>query len=127
MRIFRNIPFRRFMQEFGIEDAQLCAVIDELSSGLVHANLGGGVYKQRLARKGQGKSGGFRSIVLFRLEERAFFVFGFAKNDRASLSTRDLKDLRDLAKEMFRYDDKELEVAVKHGSLQEVFCQEPLP
>jgi hypothetical protein len=115
------------MQEFGIEDAQLCAVIDELSSGLVHANLGGGVYKQRLARKGQGKSGGFRSIVLFRLEERAFFVFGFAKNDRASLSTRDLKDLRYLAKEMFRYDDKELEVAVKHGSLQEVFCQEPLP
>jgi hypothetical protein len=79
MRVFRNTPFRRFMQEFGIRDAQLCAVVDELSSGLVHATLAGGVYKQRLARKGQGKSGGFRSIVLFRLDERAFFVFGFRK------------------------------------------------
>ncbi len=115
------------MQEFGIEDAQLCAVIDELSSGLVHANLGGGVYKQRLARKGQGKSGGFRSIVLFRLEERAFFVFGFAKNDQASLSAQDLKNLRNLAKEMFRYDDTQLDIAVYQGSLQEIFCQEPLP
>ena len=123
MRIFRNVPFRRFMQENGIGEMQVCAVVEELTANLIHANLGGGVYKQRLARQGKGKSGGFRTIVFFKVAERAFFVLGFAKSDQANLSTQDLRSLKDLAKELFSYDEKRIGLAIGNGTLQELFCE----
>jgi len=59
----------------------LCAAVHRAERGLVDADLSGGVIKQRIARPGEGRSGGFRSILYFRSHERAFFVFGFAKSD----------------------------------------------
>lgn len=85
MRIFKTRPFARFADHEGIEDADLCEAIRGAEQGLIDADLGGGVIKQRIARKGQGKSGGFRSIVVFRMGERAFFVYGFAKSDRDNI------------------------------------------
>jgi hypothetical protein len=66
MRIFKTKPFARFAEHEGIDDAALCDAIQRAERGLVDADPGGCVIKQRIARKGQGKSGGFRSIVLFR-------------------------------------------------------------
>jgi hypothetical protein len=82
MRIFVNRQFRKFAVGNAVSDDSLCKAIREISSGLAHANLGGGVYKQRIARKGQGKSGGFRTIVFFRAHRTAFFILGFAKNEQ---------------------------------------------
>ena len=55
----------------------------------------GGVIKQRIARTGQGKSGGFRAIVLFRSQEWSFFVHGFAKSDTDNLRQDELKAMCD--------------------------------
>jgi len=110
------------MEEHRISLADVCGVVQELESGLIHANLGGGVYKQRLARKGSGKSGGFRTVVIFRELDRAVFVVGFAKNVQDSLSPNDLKVLKALAKEMLGYDEKRLELAIKNKTIEEVFC-----
>ena len=85
MRIFKNRPFARFARKAGLSDAALRAAVRDAERGLVDADLGGGVIKQRIARPGGGKSGGFRTIVLFRAGARAFFVHGFAKNDQASI------------------------------------------
>jgi len=75
MRIFKTKPFARFASGEGIVDAQLCDAISRADKGLIDADLGGGVIKQRLARRGQGRSGGFRSIVVFRGEiERSLFT-----------------------------------------------------
>ena len=71
MRVFKTKPFARFAAKEGIIDAVLRDAIRRAEAGLVDADLGGGVIKQRLARQGQGKSGGFRSIVLFRRGARA--------------------------------------------------------
>ena len=69
MRVFKNKSFARFARKARITDAVLCAAIADASRGLVDADLGGGVVKQRIARRSGGKSGGFRTIILFRLRK----------------------------------------------------------
>ena len=68
MRIYRSREFRAFMKDNRIPAVSIFRAVEEIANGLVHANLGGGVYKQRVARAGEGKSGGFRTILIFRME-----------------------------------------------------------
>jgi len=70
MRVFMTKPFVRFASRERIADEELCEAVRRAERGLIDADLGGGVIKQRLARAGQGKSGGFRSILLFRRARR---------------------------------------------------------
>jgi len=97
----------------------LCEAIERAERGIVDADLGGGVIKQRLAREGQGKSGGFRSILLFR---RGVFVYGFAKSDRDNIRRDELKAFRKLAGEMLTLDDKALAAAMRNGTIMEIEC-----
>ena len=88
--------------------------------GFVDGDLGGGVIKQRIPRPNEGRSGGYRSIILYRSGERAFFVYGFAKNRRENVSRSELTDLRDLATIMLTLTDRELEAAIERDRLVEV-------
>lgn len=85
MRVFKNAWFERFARKQGIADKALLEAIIRAERGLIDADLGGGVIKQRVARPGQGKSGGFRTLILYRTAERAFFVYGFSKSDRDNI------------------------------------------
>ena len=76
LRVFKTKPFARFANREGIPDAVLCDAAQRVGRGQMDADLGGGVIKQRIARRGQGRSGGYRTIVLFRRGERSFFVYG---------------------------------------------------
>jgi hypothetical protein len=89
-------------------------------SGLVDADLGGGVIKQRVARTGQGKSGGYRTLILFRQGDRAIFAFGFAKSAQANISKADLGLLRDAASEALEWSGEELDRLVTSGTLMEI-------
>lgn len=80
----------------------------------------GGIVKQRLPRRGQGRSSGYRVIILLRQGDLAFFVYGFAKRDRADINDRDLRGFRLLAKEMFRMTDADLEKALNAEAIMEV-------
>ena len=124
MRVFKTKSFNRFANREGIAEEELCKAVRHAEEGLIDANLGGGVIKQRLARKGQGKSGGYRSIVLFRRGEKAFFVYGFAKSDRDNIQRDDLQGFRKLASEMLAYDDKALIAAMENGTITEVVYDE---
>lgn len=124
MRIFKNKWFVRFARKEGITDADLCEAISNAEKGLIDADLGGGVIKQRIARPNEGKSGGFRSIVLFRSGDKAFFVYGFAKSKRDNIEKDELKGFKDLADEMFGYDKATLTKASKSGAIVEVKCDE---
>lgn len=124
MRVFKTRAFARFADHEEIADAALCDAVERAARGLIDADLGGSVIKQRLAREGQGKSGGFRSIVLFRRGGKAFFVYGFAKSDRDNIRRDELKAFRRLASEMLAYDDKALEAAIKNGTITEIRCDE---
>jgi hypothetical protein len=82
VRTFKTKAFSRFAGKSGISDAVLCRAVRDAERGLVAADLGGGIIKQRIARARRGKSGGFRTLIVFRAGERAIFVHGFAKNEK---------------------------------------------
>ena len=77
-RIYKNRWFAKFASREGISDVMLVAAVNQANNGLIDADLGGGVIKQRVAREGGGKSGGYRTLIFFRQDERAVFAFGFA-------------------------------------------------
>jgi hypothetical protein len=120
MRVYKTKPFARFANQEAIADEALIDAVRRDEDGLIDADLGGGVIKQRIARRGQGKSGGFRSILLFRRCERAFFVYGFAKSGQASIRRDELKAFRLLAEEMLSLDDRALSAAMKNGTIMEI-------
>lgn len=76
--------------------------------------------KQRVARQGEGRSGGFRTLILFRSGERALFVFGFAKSDRANLSVEELVTFRKAAKIVLALTQDEIDAEVAAGRFVEV-------
>ena len=122
MRTFKTKPFTRFADREGVEDAALCEAVARVAKGLIDADLGGGVIKQRIGRRGQGKSGGVRAIVLFRRGEFAFFVYGFAKSRRENLRHDELRAFRSLADEMLGLDERGIEAVLANGTMSEVNC-----
>ena len=120
MRIFANRWFARFADKQNIGDDDLREAVSRAERGLIDADLGGGVIKQRIARKGQGKSGGFRSVVLFRQGERAFFVYAFAKSDRDNIDQSELSTSKTAAAVYLNYTDDELALFLKQGTLMEI-------
>ena len=120
MRIFKNKAFTRFARKAVLSDAALCEAVANAERGLIDADLGGGVVKQRIARSGGGKSGGFRTIILFRAKHRAVFVHGFAKNERDNIRDDELAAFKMLAAEILNYDDAEIAKVVAAGTLTEV-------
>jgi hypothetical protein len=120
MRLFVTKAFARFADRAGITDARLREAIERVEQGAVVADLGSGVVKLRLARRGQGKSGSFRCIVLLRRGERAFFVYGFAKSARDDIRPDELKAFRKLAETMLALDERSLDAAKRNGTIREI-------
>jgi hypothetical protein len=111
MRLVR----RQHLPERALRDA-----IRRAELGLVDADLGGGVIKQRVARPGQGKSGGYRVILAFRRERRAVFLYAFAKNERDNVDDDELATLRDLGKAWLNAGERDIERALADGILMEL-------
>jgi hypothetical protein len=119
VRLFKTRTLAKFARQNGIRDASLVAAIENAMRGLVDADLGGHIVKQRVARPGQGKRGGFRMLIGLR-PDLAIFLFGFAKNERQNIDDDQLKDLREIAASWFAADEKTIAQALKDGSLLEV-------
>ena len=103
-----------------IDDCGLNEAIERAERGIIDADLGGGLIKQRVARPGRGRSGGYRMIVAYRTEDRAFFLYGFAKNERENIEDSELQTLRDIGNELLAQGDSALDAAVRSGKLQEI-------
>lgn len=119
-RIFKNGWFQRFARKEKLTNAALVAAIEQAEAGLIDADLRGGLIKQRIARAGGGKSGGYRSIIVFRSGDRAVFLFGFAKSAQANISKADLALLKKAASETLAWSSDELDALVKAGVLMEI-------
>nr|WP_314251797.1 type II toxin-antitoxin system RelE/ParE family toxin [Eikenella halliae] len=115
----QNRWIAKFAAKHSISDSDLIEAVRRADNGLIDADLGGGVIKQRIARKGQGKSGGYRSLILFKHGERAFFMYAFAKSDRENITAQELADLKTLARYATKCSNEELEMLiVKMGLLE---------
>ena len=120
MRIFKTRLFAKWVNKEKLSDQILWQTIEEMERGLVDADLGGGVYKKRLALPGRGKRGGARTIIAYKMKEKAFFIFGYAKNERATISMEEKKMAKTLANELFSYSAEQLNNLVAEGKLIEV-------
>jgi hypothetical protein len=120
MRIFKNRWFARFARKNRIDDEALKSAVSAIEAGNFDADLGGCVFKQRVARKGQGKRGGYRTIVLLKHGERAFFVYGFAKSEIENIADDDEKYYKSFAKRCVDYSDAEIETAINAGEFIEI-------
>lgn len=120
MRIFKNTWFTRFAKREKISDDALCKAVSEAEKGIVAADLGGQVIKQRVARPRQGKSGGYRTIIIFRQCDKSFFVYGFAKSDRDNIDKAELEVFRQAAIHLLALDDEQLAILLENGALTEV-------
>ena len=116
--------FGQFAHKERIGDRMLCEAIERAERGIVDADLGGGVIKQRVARRGQGRSGGYRTLIAFRSETRAVFLFGFAKNDQDNIDDSELRDLRKAAQAYMNLSETEIEEAAAARKLKEVDCND---
>ena len=122
MQVYKTKGFARFARRERIADEALCEVVSRAERGLVDADLGGGVIKQRVPRPGQGRSGGYRTIILYRTEDRAVFVDGFAKSDQDNIDDEDLERFRELAMEFLGYGTRQVKMLTEAGAWIEVEC-----
>ena len=120
MRVFKTKTFARFARSERISDVSLCDAVRRAERGLIDADLGGAVIKQRVARPGQGRSGGYRVLVAYRAKGRCVFLFGFAKRDRGNVDDDELMTLRDIAKAWLVADPNALAGALNKGLIEEV-------
>ena len=120
VRTFRSTWFSRFAGKEGIKDHELKEMVSQLEAGKADADLGGDVYKMRLARSGGGKSGGYRIIVFFKSKNRTFYAYGFPKANKGNINDKQLRDFKLAAKVIFGYSEKELDERVKTGLFLEI-------
>jgi hypothetical protein len=120
--VFATRVFARFARKERLDDPRLCEAIARAGRGLVDADLGGNLIKQRVARRGSGRSGGYRTIIAFRASQRSVFLYGFAKNERDNIDDKELSDLKALAKHYLAFSDAQISIALAHSELSEVMC-----
>ena len=120
MKVFKTKWFAKWADKDNITDESLFKAIIEMNNGLIDANLGGNVYKKRIAKKDKGKSGSTRTILAFKIDDKAFYIYGFAKNKKDNVDIKELEALKLLAAEFLNYTDKKLFKALEKGELMEI-------
>jgi hypothetical protein len=120
VRIFKSRWFQRFAKREGITDSALEDAANRAGRGLIDADLGGEVIRQRIARPGHGKSKGYRAIVFFRRGARAFFMYGFPKSQRANIDDHELKQFKAAAKHVLALSERQLAELIERGDFVEI-------
>ena len=120
MRVFKTKWFGRFARKERLSDQQLAEAVREVEKGLHDGDLGGGLIKKRMARAGEGKRGGYRTILVYRKGNRVVFVYGYAKSDKENLSPVELQAYQRLAQIYLRFNEADITKALQGGELQEV-------
>lgn len=120
MRVFATKAFTRFARKERLDDARLSEAIARAGRGSIDADLGGGLIKQRVARAGRGRSGGYRTVIAYRAEQRSVFLYGFAKSARDNVDDRELEDLKKLARIFLNLTEEQVALALREKTLKEV-------
>jgi hypothetical protein len=121
LKIYKTKPFNKWQSKSSeLEDASLVQAIYEMQDGLFDAELGGNLYKKRIARHGAGKSSGYRTIIATKLKNRWIFILGFAKNEKDNINNNELKALQRFAELLLNYTDAEIKQAITDKHIVEV-------
>jgi len=126
MHILKNKSFSQWAKKLKLTDEILVSAVNEITSGLYEANLGGHIYKKRLPLGNKGKSGGARTIIAYKISDKAIFIYGFSKGEKSNISKKEEESLKELAKIYFSYNDNQINKAIKTGILIEVNANEKI-
>ena len=124
MEIYKTRVFHRWANDEGLTDTAICDAVKEMQKGLFDADLGGELFKKRIAKQGKGKSGGFRTLLATNRGDKWFFIFGFQKNERSNIDKDEKEALKKLASQLLSYNNELLNKAIKAKELIEVICNE---
>lgn len=113
MDTYKTKVFNRWADKENLKDDALCRAIREVVDGLLDADLGGGLIKKRVAAEGRGKRGSYRTLIAFRCGDRAVFLYGFGKNERANIDDKEAKVLKLLARQFLAYEKTEIQIAIE--------------
>jgi len=123
MKVYKHRVFLKWAKDEGLDDHLLKEMINEIEVGLFEANLGSGLYKKRIAKKGFGKSSGYRTLIAFKQDDKAILMFGFAKNNRENITDAELMSLKKLAQYYLPAIPAVIQNAIKIGELIEVIYE----
>ncbi len=125
MRAFKGKAFARWAKKESIDDKDLCMAAEEAFAGKVEGDLGSCLFKKRTARKSQGKSVGYRTILGFRKanSDRIFFLYGFPKSARSNISSKEHKALEMAASDLIKTTDEQVVVLKAKGTIAELECK----
>jgi hypothetical protein len=124
MRVFKGKQFSRWATGEAISDNNLCQAAAEAFAGQYDADLGGYLFKKRIARSDGGKSGGYRTVLGFRRSDskRIFFLYGFPKNVRANITAREQSALSANASALVDATDRQIDDLKARGTIMEMEC-----
>jgi len=120
LRVFKTKYFNKWAEAHKIENCNLISAIQELCHGSTDSDLGNFLHKKRIARQGQGKSKGYRTIIALKINDKAFFVYGFAKNDLENIDAKTLKAFKQMSKDLMSMNIDRIELALSKNELIEV-------
>ena len=123
-RVLKRKDFARWQEGEKLSDTALCIAVQEMENGLIDADLGGFLYKKRVARPGGGKRGGYRTLLSARLGNRYVFLHGFPKSDKANITQDEKKALQFAGKVFLELSADALSKALQSGVLLEVHCEQ---
>lgn len=119
--IYKTRTFSRWMRKTNLDNQALLVAIEEMTQGLVDADLGGGIYKKRVPLPNRGKSGSTRTIIATNRADRWFYLFGFEKGEKGNITKAELAYLKGLAEVLLAYSEEELLVALATEQIIEVY------
>jgi hypothetical protein len=117
MESFKTKRFAKWAKSEGLSDSDLDDAISEMERGLKGDSLGSYIFKKRVALAGRGKSGGARTIVLYKQNDVVVFIYGYAKNEKANISPLEEHQLRIFAKGFMALTQSERELRKDNGEL----------
>lgn len=123
-RIFKLQSFGRWLRKSKIPDQILYDAIEEMTRGLIDADLGKGVLKKRIPLPGHGKRGGTRTLLATNKKDRWIFLYGFQKSEKENVTDEELEALQTLSFDLLSYSEKQLDKAVAQRELLEVFYED---
>ena len=119
MRVFKTKWFSRFARNESLSNKKLAEAVREIEAGLHDGDLGGGIIKKRIARAGEGKRGGYRTLIVYQKHTRAVFVYGYAKNVQADLSPVELREYQKAAQIYLRLSEADIGKALREIDYEE--------
>jgi hypothetical protein len=120
MKQLMTKQFSKWASRQQIPQNELTRALQEVKVGNFEANLGGQIYKKRIRFQGKGKSGSGRTIVCYKKKDRIIFIHGFAKNEKSSLTKKELTGFKEFAQILLAFLPEEIEAAIKNGDFIEV-------